>query len=121
MSDFFTDRGMEIARLKALEEGQKTPPVDSRTECKRYFDELIATRRAAGRKTYGQGLEHTDPKWHWPTMATEEAMDLAQYLTAENLRLKEENARLKAHLQGRSNSGIHANSAGSTWKSEGGR
>ena len=51
----------------------------------------MAERRAVGRKTYGKGLTHTD-SYDWNRMAMEEALDLAQYLAAENLRLRQERA-----------------------------
>lgn len=70
--------------------------VPGRTEAERRFDELVAERRAAGRRTYGQGLEHRDA-YHWPTMALEEALDLGQYLAADNLRLREALRRLGQH------------------------
>lgn len=53
-----------------------------------YFDGLIAQRRRKGRDTYGKGLDHTDA-YDWNQMALEEALDLAQYLAAENLRLRQ--------------------------------
>ena len=56
-----------------------------RTDAELHFDTLIAQRRRKGRETYGRGLEHTD-KYDWNQMALEEALDLAQYLAAENLR-----------------------------------
>lgn len=58
------------------------------TETERHFDALIAERRAKGRATYGVGLDHT-ADYNWQQMALEEALDLAQYLAAENLRLRE--------------------------------
>lgn len=60
----------------------------SRTDAEIHFDGLIAQRRCKGRETYGRGLEHTD-KYDWNQMALEEALDLAQYLAAENLRLRQ--------------------------------
>ena len=60
----------------------------SRTEAELHFDGLIAQRRRKGRETYGRGLEHTD-NYDWNQMALEEALDLAQYLAAENLRLRQ--------------------------------
>jgi hypothetical protein len=60
----------------------------SRTDAELHFDGLIAQRRRKGRETYGRGLEHTD-KYDWNQMALEEALDLAQYLAAENLRLRQ--------------------------------
>lgn len=60
----------------------------SRTDAELHFDGLIAQRRRKGRETYGRGLEHTD-KHDWNQMALEEALDLAQYLAAENLRLRQ--------------------------------
>lgn len=67
-----------------------------RTEAECRFDDLVAERRATGRTTYGQGLQHRDP-YHWPTMALEEALDLGQYLAAQNLRLREALLRLGQH------------------------
>ena len=58
------------------------------TAAEQHFDALIAQRRAKGRETYGKGLDHTDD-YNWQQMALEEALDLAQYLAAENLRLRE--------------------------------
>ena len=60
----------------------------TRTDAELHFDGLIAQRRRKGRETYGQGLEHTDA-YDWNQMALEEALDLAQYLAAENLRLRQ--------------------------------
>jgi hypothetical protein len=60
----------------------------SRTDAELHFDGLIAQRRRKGRETYGRGLEHTDA-YDWNQMALEEALDLAQYLAAENLRLRQ--------------------------------
>jgi len=65
------------------------PNFDDRTDCEKAFDSFLRERRLKGRETYGQGLDHRDPRWNWERMALEEAMDLAQYLMAENLRLKE--------------------------------
>lgn len=59
------------------------------TEAEKHFDSILAQRRATGRKTYGRGLTHTDA-YDWNMMALEEAMDLAQYLAAENLRLRQQ-------------------------------
>lgn len=69
---------------------------DWRTDAERRFDELVTERRTAGRRTYGQGLEHRDA-YHWPTMALEEALDLGQYLAADNLRLRDALRRLGQH------------------------
>lgn len=63
------------------------------TDAEAHFDALLAERRAKGRLTYGRGLTHTDA-YDWQQMALEEALDLAQYLAAENLRLREESRRL---------------------------
>jgi hypothetical protein len=60
----------------------------ARTDAELHFDGLIAQRRRKGRETYGRGLEHTDA-YDWNQMALEEALDLAQYLAAENLRLRQ--------------------------------
>ena len=60
----------------------------SRTDAELHFDGLIAQRRRKGRDTYGKGLDHTDA-YDWNQMALEEALDLAQYLAAENLRLRQ--------------------------------
>jgi hypothetical protein len=60
----------------------------TRTDAELHFDGLIAQRRCKGRETYSQGLEHTDA-YDWNQMALEEALDLAQYLAAENLRLRQ--------------------------------
>lgn len=58
------------------------------TAAEAHFDALIAERRTKGRATYGTGLDHT-ADYNWQQMALEEALDLAQYLAAENLRLRE--------------------------------
>lgn len=78
--------------------GSYYPPshVDSRTEAEAHFDDLIASRRQAGRKTYGQGLNHRDA-YNWNVMALEEALDMCQYLAAENLRLREGFRKLANH------------------------
>jgi hypothetical protein len=60
-----------------------------RTEAEKRFDDLVAQRRAAGRKTYGKGLDHTDD-YCWKLMALEEALDLSQYLMAHIVRLEAE-------------------------------
>jgi hypothetical protein len=60
----------------------------TRTNAEMHFDGLIAQRRRKGRDTYGKGLDHTDA-YDWNQMALEEALDLAQYLAAENLRLRQ--------------------------------
>jgi nucleotide-binding universal stress UspA family protein len=60
----------------------------ARTEAELHFDTLIAQRRRRGRETYGRGLTHTDD-YDWNQMALEEALDLAQYLSAENLILRQ--------------------------------
>ncbi len=57
------------------------------TDAERHFDALLAERRAKGRATYGTGLTHDDGH-DWQQEALEEALDLAQYLAAENLRLR---------------------------------
>jgi len=57
------------------------------TDAERHFDALLAERRAKGRATYGTGLTHDDGH-DWNQEALEEALDLAQYLAAENLRLR---------------------------------
>ena len=68
-----------------------------KTAAEEFFDSLVEERRAKGRETYGRGLTHTDA-YDWNRMALEEAMDLAQYLAAENLRLQERCKRLEAAL-----------------------
>jgi hypothetical protein len=60
----------------------------TRTDAELHFDGMVTQRRRKGRETYGGGLEHTD-KYDWNQMALEEALDLAQYLAAENLRQKQ--------------------------------
>lgn len=62
---------------------------DDRTEAERRFDELVAARRAQGRKTYGRGLDHDD-NFCWKMMALEEALDMGQYLMAHIVRLEQE-------------------------------
>ncbi len=59
------------------------------TEAEKAFDEFIRSRREQGRKTYGQGLEHTDARWNWERMALEELGDACQYLIAETKRLRD--------------------------------
>lgn len=61
----------------------------TKTPAELHFDSLIAQRRTIGRNTYGKGLDHTEDR-DWNQMALEEALDLAQYLSAENLRLREQ-------------------------------
>ena len=68
-----------------------------KTAAEEFFDSLVIERRIKGRETYGRGLTHTDA-YDWNRMALEEAMDLAQYLAAENLRLKDRCARLERAL-----------------------
>ena len=58
------------------------------TEAEKFFDSVVEERRSKGRQTYGKGLTHTD-EYDWNRMAMEEAMDLAQYLAAENTRLRD--------------------------------
>lgn len=58
------------------------------TEAEKFFDSVVQERRAKGRTTYGKGLDHKD-EYDWNRMAMEEAMDLAQYLAAENTRLRD--------------------------------
>lgn len=59
-----------------------------RTRAEQHFDLLIEERRLKGRQTYGKGLDHNDD-YDWNQMALEEALDMVQYLAAENLRLRE--------------------------------
>jgi hypothetical protein len=68
----------------------KPAPVASSdlTEAEKFFDSVVKERRAKGRQTYGKGLDHKD-EYDWNRMAMEEAMDLAQYLAAENTRLRD--------------------------------
>ena len=60
-----------------------------KTLAEQHFDNLLADRRRIGRNTYGKGLDHAEDR-DWNQMALEEALDLAQYLAAENLRLREQ-------------------------------
>jgi hypothetical protein len=60
-----------------------------KTLAEQHFDRLLEERRRVGRNTYGKGLDHNEDR-DWTHMAMEEAMDLAQYLAAENLRLREQ-------------------------------
>ena len=72
-------------------------PVSNKpTPAEAHFDGLIAERRKKGRETYGQGLEHNDA-YDWQRMALEEALDLSQYLAADNLRLREALRKLGQH------------------------
>jgi hypothetical protein len=66
----------------------------ARTDAELHFDGLIAQRRRKGRETYGRGLEHRDA-YDWNQMALEEALDLAQYLAAENLRLRQRSIQIR--------------------------
>lgn len=86
------------------------------TEAEEHFDLLVAERRRAGRKTYGKGLTHADP-YDWNQMALEEALDLAQYLAAENLRLREErgDALSRAKASDEEAETIHAAIDGEPW------
>lgn len=59
------------------------------TEAEKAFNEFVAGRRRQGRVTYGQGLDHRNPRWDWSRMALEEMVDACQYLVAENLRLRD--------------------------------
>lgn len=61
----------------------------TKTPAELHFDRLIEERRKVGRNTYGKGLDHAEDR-DWQQMALEEALDLAQYLSAENLRLREQ-------------------------------
>lgn len=70
-----------------------------RTEAEKHYDALVATRREKGRETYGRGLTHTDSQYDWTHMALEEAMDLSQYLAAENLRLRDSISLLSRQLE----------------------
>lgn len=63
--------------------------MDDKTLAERRFDELVAARRAQGRKTYGRGLDHND-EFCWKMMALEEALDMGQYLMAHIVRLEAE-------------------------------
>jgi len=63
-------------------------PSDLITEAEKFFDSVVKNRRATGRETYGKGLTHTD-EYDWNRMAMEEALDMAQYLCAENCRLRD--------------------------------
>lgn len=67
-----------------------------KTQAEAHFDYLIRARRELGRKTYGQGLDHTD-KYNWNVMALEEALDMCQYLSAQNLRLLQTLRKLGQH------------------------
>lgn len=74
---------------------------DERTETEKRFDELVAQRRRQGRQTYGKGLSWDDAKYRdkWPLMALEEALDGAQYLMAEVMRLEDEKNRYENALE----------------------
>ena len=74
--------------------------MDDRTIAERRFDELVAERRAQGRKTYGRGLDHDD-NFCWKMMALEEALDMGQYLMAHIVRLEQEIAegRVEARVE----------------------
>lgn len=62
--------------------------MDVETEVEKETVRIIHERNAKGRETYGQGLEHTDPKWDWTDMAIEEAADLLKYLVAQKLHMR---------------------------------
>lgn len=68
-----------------------------KTKAEKHFDAILKERREKGRETYGKGLTHTD-HYDWNVMAMEEAMDLAQYLATENLRLRDTIAILRDEL-----------------------
>ncbi len=57
------------------------------TSSEAFYDALMHRRRVLGRIAYGTGLDHTMEKYDWNRMALEEAMDLGQYLAAQNRRL----------------------------------
>lgn len=77
----------------------KIPPGDLLlTECETYFDNVVKARRWQGRRTYQTGLEHRDGRYDWNRMALEEALDLAQYLAAQNRRLEEQLAAAQAEV-----------------------
>lgn len=61
----------------------------TKTLAEQHFDRLLEDRRRIGRNTYGKGLDHNEDR-DWNQMALEEALDLAQYLAAENVRLREQ-------------------------------
>lgn len=61
----------------------------TKTLAEAHFDRLLSERRKVGRNTYGKGLDHNEDR-DWNQMALEEALDLAQYLAAENLCLREQ-------------------------------
>jgi hypothetical protein len=69
-----------------------------KTIAEEHFDNVLAARRAAGRVTYGKGLDHTD-RYDWNVMAMEEAFDLAQYLAAENMRLRDTIRELQSQVE----------------------
>lgn len=58
------------------------------TEAEKRVDEVIAQQRAKGREHYGKGLEHADGH-DWNAEALQEVVDAVQYLSAENVRLRE--------------------------------
>lgn len=68
------------------------------TDAESYFDQVVKERRWTGRKTYGGGLEHTDPRYAWTRMAMEEALDLGQYLAARCRQLEDELAAERARV-----------------------
>lgn len=68
------------------------------TDAETYFDQVVKDRRWQGRRTYQTGLEHRDGRYDWNRMALEEALDLAQYLAAQNRRLEEQLAAARAEV-----------------------
>jgi cell shape-determining protein MreC len=82
-----------------------------RTDAEIRFDELVASRRRTGRATYGQGLEASDKRYSWPQMALEEALDLGQYLAAENVRLMRDIENFRVALNNSAENGL-------TWKAQ---
>ncbi len=69
------------------------------TEAEEYFDQTVKARRWQGRKTYETGLEHRDGRYDWNRMALEEALDLGQYLAAQNRRIEEQLAAAQEEIK----------------------
>lgn len=73
------------------------------SEAETLLDKVIEDQRKKGRRTYGQALDWrsgdgSDAPYDWRQMALEEAVDLAQYLCAEVVRLRYNVRRLEQEL-----------------------
>lgn len=50
--------------------------------------DLLRSRLAIGRQTYGHGVQATSGEYDWVRMSTEEALDLAVYLAAKLIEIQ---------------------------------